>query len=144
MSSAFASYSDPNKVWRGRAGLSLSQVNEVSNEHVAEWMWSLFKHLSSSLAFREGVEGRGRAQLDATGEDQYQGGQGSANLPIMASAVAIISWLTMPAGTAAAAAARRPVCPGPGERGGGGQASYMAQAQGSPAWGRGRLVVKTA
>lgn len=31
-------YSDLNKLWRGHTGLSLSQVNYVINEAVAEWM----------------------------------------------------------------------------------------------------------
>lgn len=47
---AWALYSDPNKLRRGRACLSLSQVNDVINDCVAEWMGAgalAFKHLSS-------------------------------------------------------------------------------------------------
>lgn len=47
---ARALYSDPNKLRRGRACLSLSQVNDVINDYVAEWMGAAalaFKHLSS-------------------------------------------------------------------------------------------------
>lgn len=47
---AWALYSDPNKLRRGRACLSLSQVNDVINDYVAEWMGAAalpLKHLSS-------------------------------------------------------------------------------------------------
>lgn len=47
---AWALYSDPNKLRRGWACLSLSQVNDVINDYVAEWMGAAalaLKHLSS-------------------------------------------------------------------------------------------------
>ena len=99
-------YSDPNKLWCGAAGLSLSQVNDVINERVWERIGAgalAFKHLSSSL-------GLGRPSWTQPGDRSEVRGT------IMLRAAPIIAWLTMPAAAWAGAETRAGAKPGLGLR----------------------------